>query len=191
MSLDGRLTRPPGEGMWLSGKASRQEVQRLRAAVDGILTSGETVRRDEPRLDVRDPELLKGREQPWRIVFSRGESQWPRHAPLFVDDHRERTKVWNGSDLPKMLKEVVPELGVNTLLLESGGELAGVFLDHGLIDEVVVFMAPMVCGGDVPALAGRGLPEGVAMVDTQFERLGDDVMLRGMIDYCSLAQSMP
>lgn len=189
MSLDGRLTRPPGEGMWLTGEASRQEVQRLRGQVDGILTSGATVRRDEPRLDVRDPELLKGREQPWRIVISRNGGELPRHAPLFVDAHRDRTKVWNGSNLTIMLKEVVQQLGVHTLLLESGGDLAGAFLDERLIDEVVAFTAPMLCGGDVSSLAGRGLPEGVGLLDPRFDRFGDDVMLKARVDWNSLTRS--
>ena len=68
MSLDGRLTRPPGESMWLTGSEARAEVQQLRASADAILTSGETVRRDRPRLDLREPSLLEGRDQPWRVV---------------------------------------------------------------------------------------------------------------------------
>ena len=57
MSLDGRITRPPGEGQWLTGELARADVQMIRATVDAILTSGETVRRDKPALTIRDPEL--------------------------------------------------------------------------------------------------------------------------------------
>lgn len=189
MSLDGRLTRPPGEGMWLTGDVSRAEVQRLRSEVDGILTSGQTVRRDRPRLDIRDPELLVGREQPWRLIISRLGGELPEDAPLFTDGHRDRTRVWKGTDLPRILREMVAELGVQTLLLESGGDLAGALLDARLIDEVVAFAAPMLCGGDVPALGGEGLPTGVGLSSACFRRFGDDVMLRAQVDWNSLTES--
>lgn len=190
MSLDGRLTRPPGEGMWLTGEASRAEVQRLRAGVDGIVTSGETVRRDNPRLDLRDPQWLDGREQPWRVVISRRGGELPQDAPLFTDEHRDRTRIWRGEDLHQVLREVVAELGVHTVLLECGGSLAGACIDAQLVDEVVAFAAPMLCGGDVPALGGRGLPGGVGLLDVRFDRFGDDVMMRGVVDWSSITDSV-
>jgi len=189
MSLDGRLTRPPGEGMWLTGASSRAEVQRVRAEVDAIVTSGETVRRDNPRLDLREPELLEGREQPWRVVISRRGGELPQDAPLFADAHSSRTRVWKGEDLERILREVVVDLGVHTVLLECGGNLAGACLDRRLIDEVVGFAAPMVCGGDVPALGGAGLPDGVGLCDLRFDRFDDDVMMRGVLDWDSLTES--
>ena len=73
MSLDGRITRPPGEGQWLTGEAARADVQQLRATVDAILTSGETVRRDKPALTIRVPELLAGR----RAAVARGRFRPP------------------------------------------------------------------------------------------------------------------
>lgn len=191
MSLDGRLTRPPGEGMWLTGEASRMEVQRLRAGVDGIVTSGETVRRDLPRLDLRDPQWLDGREQPWRVVISRRGGELPQDAPLFTDAHRDRTRVWHGQDLHQVLREVVTELGVHTVLLECGGNLAGAFIDARLIDEVVAFAAPMLCGGDISAAGGQGLPSGVTLEDVRFGRFGDDVMMRGIVDWSSITESTP
>ncbi|WP_234044974.1 bifunctional diaminohydroxyphosphoribosylaminopyrimidine deaminase/5-amino-6-(5-phosphoribosylamino)uracil reductase RibD [Haloferula rosea] len=189
MSLDGRLTRPPGEGMWLTGTSSRAEVQRLRAEVDGIVTSGETVRRDNPRLDLRDPQWLEGREQPWRVVISRQGRALPEDAPLFTDAHADRTRVWKGDDVRGMLRRMVDELGVHTVLLECGGNLAGVCMDDGLIDEVVVFAAPMLCGGPVSALGGEGVADGVKLSEIQFARFDDDVMMRGVVEHASLTAS--
>ncbi len=180
MSLDGRLTRPPGEGMWLTGEASRERVQRLRGEADAIVTSGETVRRDRPRLDLRDLSYLEGRDQPWRVVLTDRPESLPDDAPLFSDGHRERTIVRPRNDLREVLRELASDFGVNAVLLECGGRLAADFAEAGLIDEVVAFMAPILCGGPVPALGGTGLPDGSGLDDIEFERFGDDVMLRGI-----------
>ncbi|BCX47693.1 riboflavin biosynthesis protein RibD [Haloferula helveola] len=188
MSLDGRLTRPPGEGMWLTGPEARAEVQKIRAEVDAIVTSGETVRRDRPRLDLREPELLEGREMPWRVVLTDRPDSLPDDAPLFTDAHRERTLVRPRMDFEKTLRELVRERGVNAVMLECGGRLAGEFADRGLIDEVVAFMAPMICGGPVTALAGEGLPDGAGLDQIEFRQVGPDVMLRGIVREGSLTK---
>jgi diaminohydroxyphosphoribosylaminopyrimidine deaminase / 5-amino-6-(5-phosphoribosylamino)uracil reductase len=92
MSLDGRLTRPPGEGQWLTGEAARADVQQLRATVDAILTSGETVRRDRPALTLRVPDRC------WKAARSRGAWCFPiirkrcrGTRRLFTDANRDRT----------------------------------------------------------------------------------------------------
>ncbi|MCH7225450.1 bifunctional diaminohydroxyphosphoribosylaminopyrimidine deaminase/5-amino-6-(5-phosphoribosylamino)uracil reductase RibD [Haloferula sp. A504] len=188
MSLDGRLTRPPGEGMWLTGPASRAEVQRLRSGVDAIVTSGETVRRDRPRLNLRDLQYLDGRDQPWRLVLTDRPDSLPQDAPLFADGHRERTVVRPRGDLAAVLREMVSEFDVATVMLECGGRLAADFAEAGLIDEVVAFMAPVLCGGPVPALGGGGLPEGCGLDGVSFRRFDDDVMMRGVLRHGTLTQ---
>jgi len=110
MSLDGRLTRPPGEGMWLTGTEARAGVQRLRSEMDAILTSGETVRRDNPQLTIRHPELYEGRPQPWRVVMTRNPSALPQDASLFADEWRERTLVMDG-DPESVLRKLAAERG--------------------------------------------------------------------------------
>jgi diaminohydroxyphosphoribosylaminopyrimidine deaminase / 5-amino-6-(5-phosphoribosylamino)uracil reductase len=181
MSLDGRLTRPPGESMWLTGPEARAEVQRLRSTLDAMVTSGETVRRDRPRLDLRDPALLEGRAQPWRLILSDHPESLPKDAPLFCDGHSERTLIMPGSDPEGALRCLVKEYGVNSVMLECGGRLAGLLLDKGLIDELAVFMAPMVTGGAVSALGGDGLPDGLKVDEVRYERFGPDVMMRGVV----------
>src|SRR5207237_5721178 len=71
LSLDGRMTRPPGEGAWLTSEASRADAMRLRAQVDAILVGAGTVRADNPRLTVRGVHGPAAR-QPWRVVLTRG-----------------------------------------------------------------------------------------------------------------------
>jgi diaminohydroxyphosphoribosylaminopyrimidine deaminase/5-amino-6-(5-phosphoribosylamino)uracil reductase len=181
MSLDGRLTRPPGEGQWLTGPAARADVQHLRASVDAILTSGETVRRDRPALTIRVPELLAGRPQPWRLVITNHPATLPPDAPLFTDEWRDRTLIRPGTDLPGVLRQLASEQGVLSLMVEAGGKLSAALFDAGLVDEVVVYLAPLLCGGPVPALGGPCLTPSLALTNLDFLRLGDDVRLRGRV----------
>ena len=131
MSLDGRITRPPGEGQWLTGEAARADVQKLRATVDAILTSGETVRRDQPALTIRVPELLEGRPQPWRVVFSDRPETLPQDAPLFTDEWRERTLIRPRHDLAETLRNLAREQGVLTAMTEAGGVFSAALVRGG------------------------------------------------------------
>lgn len=181
MSLDGKLTRPPVEGQWLTGEEARADVQKLRSEVDAILTTGETVRRDQPALTIRVPELLEGRSQPWRVVFTGDESSLPKDASLFVDEDRDRTLIRPREDLEASLRQLVQRQGVLSCMTEAGGVFSAALLEAGLIDEVVVYLAPMLCGGPHPAMAGEGIPESLKLSGLSYIQLGDDVRMRGII----------
>src|SRR5438046_7583275 len=86
MSLDGYLTRPPGETRWLHAESSLTHAQQLRGFVDAILVGAETIRRDNPRLTVR-----KGprRTQPWRVHLTNS-GRLPQNATNFRDSAKER-----------------------------------------------------------------------------------------------------
>jgi len=181
MSLDGRITRPPGESRWLTGQAARDDVQHLRATADAILTSGATVRHDRPALTIRPPCLLEGRLQPWRVVFTDAPESLPPDAPLFTDAWRERTLLRSGRDLPGSLRALVREQGVLTAMTEAGGIFSAALFAAGLVDEVVIYYAPILCGGTTLALAGSGLPESLRLLETEYKQLGDDLRLRGVL----------
>lgn len=180
MSLDGRLTRPPGEGMWLTGAGARAGVQRLRAEMDAILTSGETVRHDQPQLTIRVPELWEGRPQPWRVVMTRHPASLPAEAPLLTDEWRGRTLVVEG-DPESVLRRLVTENGVLAVMLEAGGRMAGEFLRAGLVDEVAAWLAPMICGGPVAAAAGPPPDQPLRLRDIRYFRDGEDMGMRGLV----------
>ena len=181
ISLDGRLTRPPGEDRWLSSPASREDVQALRATCDAILTSGETVRRDLPALTLRHPAALEGRSQPWRVVFSDFPDSLPAHAPLFTDASAHRTLLRPRSGLADSLRRLAQEQGVLCALVEAGGVLSAALFAEGLIDEIVLYLCPLLCAGPHPALAGTGLPAPLPLLDPHFERIGQDIRLRARI----------
>lgn len=183
MSLDGRISRPPHEGQWLSNEQSREHVQILRGEVDAIVTSGETVRRDDPSLTIRSERVAADKIQPLRIILSRkgldGE-KWK----LFNDDFSHRTQLIQGKEISKVLTELSSNEGVNTVLLECGGQMMGEFLDAGLIDEMVVFYAPLVTGGPHPSMGGEGILElekSWEIVNSHLTRFGDDLCLRGLL----------
>ncbi len=181
MSLDGRLTRPPGESRWLTGPRALADVQRLRSTVDAILTSGETARRDKPALTIREPDLLEGRRQPWRVVFSDHPETLPRDAPLFTDGWRDRTLIRPRHGLEDSLRRLAAEQGALSCMTECGGVLSAALFEAGLVDEVVVYLAPLLCGGPAPALAGAGLADSLRLEETEFTRLGDDIRIGGVI----------
>jgi diaminohydroxyphosphoribosylaminopyrimidine deaminase / 5-amino-6-(5-phosphoribosylamino)uracil reductase len=175
MSLDGRITRPSGEGQWLTGPLARADVQRLRASVDAILTSGETVRRDQPALTIRDPELLEGRPQPWRVVIS----DFPE--TLILPGSMERTCFHPRGDLAGILRGLVREQGVLSVMIEAGGIFSAALFEAGLVDEVVIYYAPLLCGGGPLGLAGNLLPSSQRLGEIDFQRFGDDIRLRAIV----------
>lgn len=184
MSLDGRITRPPGEGQWLSGPEAREEVQLLRAEVDAIVTSGETVRRDDPALTLRSLAISPDKVQPWRVVFTQGGLAREKYQ-LFNDRFATRSLLVEGGDLKSSIRQLAAEKGVNSILLEAGGGLAGAFSDAGLIDEWIVYLAPLVTGGPSSALGGRGtasLEERLSLKGIKIERIGEDLRARGLVD---------
>jgi diaminohydroxyphosphoribosylaminopyrimidine deaminase / 5-amino-6-(5-phosphoribosylamino)uracil reductase len=179
MSLDGRITRPDGEGQWLSGEESRADVQRLRAEVDAILTSGETVRRDHPALTIRVPKLLEGRTQPWRVVLTDRPETMPGEAPLFSDEWKDRTLIRCGG-LEETLRELVRERGVLSVMIEAGGKLSAAMFAAGLVDEVVIYYAPILCSGDtLPALAG--FSKSMELREMTWERFDADLRVRALV----------
>lgn len=181
MSLDGRITRPPGEGQWLTSEASRADVQRLRSTVDAILTSGETIRRDNPALTIRIPELLEGRMQPWRVIFSDRPETLPPEAPVLADEWKDRTLIRPRHDLEQTLRALVQEQGILSAMVEAGGNFSAALFAADLIDEVNVYYAPILCGGTLPGLAGGSFPESLKLEEIDFQQFRNDMRLRGII----------
>ncbi|MGD7652170.1 MAG: bifunctional diaminohydroxyphosphoribosylaminopyrimidine deaminase/5-amino-6-(5-phosphoribosylamino)uracil reductase RibD [Verrucomicrobiales bacterium] len=181
MSLDGRLTRPPGESQWLTGETARADVQKLRATCDAILTTGETVRRDKPALTIRVPALLDGRPQPWRVIFTDHPDTLPADAPLFTDSAKHRTLIRPRAAITESLRTLAADHDVLTCMTEAGGVFSAALFDAGLVDEAVIYYAPRICGGPVPALAGTSLPESLRFAETSYEKLGDDIRFSGIV----------
>lgn len=177
MSLDGRLTRPPGEGQWLTSATARKHARRLRSEVDAILVGAETVRADNPRLTVRGS---RDARQPWRVIVTRS-GRLPARANVFTDRFAKRTKVFRDQSLAQVLSALGEE-EITSVLIEGGGDVLGQALDAGLIDRVSIYLGPIFTGGPVWAFAGRGAgatSQGTRLRDMKYERVGQEIFLTG------------
>ena len=157
VTLDGRTT-VPGE-RWVTGEESRRRVHELRAASDAVAVGMGTVRADAPRLDARD---VGAARQPRRLAFGRG--------PLPAGSELELLT----GPLEDELRRLAAE-GVQSLLLEGGATLASSFLAAGLVDKLLVFVAPTLAGAG--AALADGLPRPLRLARLAAEPVGEDVLL--------------
>jgi diaminohydroxyphosphoribosylaminopyrimidine deaminase/5-amino-6-(5-phosphoribosylamino)uracil reductase len=167
-SLDGCTSMANGESQWITGKAARADVQRLRAASGAIMVGIGTVLADDPSLTVRDDSFGNDGRQPLRVVLD-SELRMPSTARMlglpgdtvvFCQHDKERAalersgakvSVVTGSggklDLAAVLEQLAG-LEINDLLVEAGQILAGSLLMAGLVDELVIYQAPHIMGSE-------------------------------------------
>jgi diaminohydroxyphosphoribosylaminopyrimidine deaminase/5-amino-6-(5-phosphoribosylamino)uracil reductase len=161
-TLDGRVTVPGAR--WVSGEDARRLVHELRARSDAVAVGAGTVRADDPRLDARDVPTPRG--QPRRLAFGRG--------ALSGGSELEQRRGELGDELRALAAE-----GVQSLLLEGGPTLAAAFLERGLVDKVLVFVAPKLSGGGPSVLAALDAP--LALTHLEAQRVGEDLLLSAYI----------
>jgi diaminohydroxyphosphoribosylaminopyrimidine deaminase/5-amino-6-(5-phosphoribosylamino)uracil reductase len=174
MTLDGYLVVPGRR--WVTGESARAEVQKLRAGCDAILVGAETLRRDNPKLTVRTGRVG---EQPLRVVVTRS-GKLPKGANLFRDRNKERTLVYRKKRWLDVLKDLYRR-GVSRLLVEGGAEVAGGLIKAGKVNEVVIYLAPILVGE-----RGKGLPKIDGWADWGWCEVvsscaGEDLCLRGKL----------
>jgi len=170
MSLDGRTAMASGESKWITGSDARQDVQKLRARSSAILTGMGTVLTDDPALTVRPEGRWYPQEtairQPLRIVA--GNQDIPQTAKLLDNDEpillvKSRNDKMskaeclvlaerNGHvDLFALMSELAKR-EINEVMVEAGATLNGALLEAGLIDEIVIYMAPKIMGNSAKGL---------------------------------------
>ncbi|GAA5136458.1 bifunctional diaminohydroxyphosphoribosylaminopyrimidine deaminase/5-amino-6-(5-phosphoribosylamino)uracil reductase RibD [Prosthecobacter algae] len=173
-SLDGRITRPPGEGPWITSEAARAHSQGLRARVDAILVGAETVRQDNPRLTLRNGSL---KQQPWRIILSRS-GHLPPDANVFTDAYQDRTLVLRDLAFPEVLRDLAAR-GITSVLIEGGSNVLGQAFAARCVDEVCWYIAPRLCGGGLPVIGGPDWKSSVALENVTLLPIGDNLCLTG------------
>ncbi len=210
-SLDGRVATAEGESKWISGEASRELVHRWRSEADAIAVGIGTALADDPLLTSRPadssaPHPGAAVPQPIRVIFD-SKARLPLDSQLVATAADSPVIVAASMDAPRdrlrSLRDAGVELivvpggpvarvrgalvelgrrGVSSLLLEGGPVLAGSFLDAGEIDEVRLFVAPIVLGGSGARspIEGEGaarVGEAERALELDSERVGEDVLV--------------
>jgi diaminohydroxyphosphoribosylaminopyrimidine deaminase/5-amino-6-(5-phosphoribosylamino)uracil reductase len=157
VTLDGRVTVPGSR--WVSSEESRRRVHELRARVDAVAVGMGTVRVDDPQLTARE---VGAERQPRRLAFGRG--------PLPEGSELELRSSHLEEELARLAEE-----GVHTILLEGGPTLATAFLSAGLVDKLMLFVAPLVAGSGPHVLGDLAKPLHAVRLDA--EPVGPDVLL--------------
>ena len=204
MTLDGKVATRTGDSKWISGEESRRLAHRWRADCDAVAVGIGTALADDPLLTARIDGV---HHQPRRIVFDsearlplssqlvRGATELPltvvisRAAPRTAADALEvagaEVIVATGQNEPARVRSAVTQIGatgVTSILLEGGPRLAGAFFDAGEVDEIRLFVAPVVLGGSHARdpLEGEGverIAEATRALTLDCERVADDVLV--------------
>lgn len=167
-SLDGNTAMANGQSQWITGQPARHDVQKLRAASGAVLTGIATVAADDPSLTVRDDSIEHGDLQPLRVVLDSQLAMSPTarmlalpgSTAIFCVDDRKRQRLEEAgaqvhvvpdADGKADLAAVMRTLGewqINDVLVEAGPTLTGALVDAGLVDELVIYLAPHMMGSE-------------------------------------------
>lgn len=202
ISLDGRIATKTGDAQWISSEASRREAHRLRRKFMSVLVGVRTVLGDDPLLTVRHvvgpnpvPVVLdrRGRFPPTARLLDAHPSPIVATATMPTGLEQQLcargARVWRlrdaagGVDLPRLLA-LLAEHGIDSVLIEGGGETAATFLDAGLVDKVSLFIAPILIGGRgaVAAVGGAGaerVADALRLQRITTEWTGPDLLYEG------------
>jgi diaminohydroxyphosphoribosylaminopyrimidine deaminase / 5-amino-6-(5-phosphoribosylamino)uracil reductase len=196
MSLDGRTALSDGRSQWLSGEAARADVQQWRARSSAILTGIGTVLADDPRLSVRPPGPAV--RQPLRVILD-SQLRTPPTARVLTDTVERGVWIFTASSDrqrilaleargarieqigevgpldPAQVLRVLGKAGMNEVLVEAGATLAGTLVQQRCIDELLLYLAPLVLGDRARGLLQ--LPEPLTLAQAQRFEIFDTVML--------------
>jgi len=208
-TLDGRLATRTGDAAWVTGPAARAYVHRLRHAVDGILVGVNTVKADDPRLTTRLPNGPGA--DPRRIILDT-RLRLPLTARILHLHSAAETLVVAGPEADPAardaltaagaqvitaplhkgridlvwLMEHLGAMGLASLLIEGGGQVAGAALRSGIVDKLCLFYAPKLLGGDdgVPVCAGPGpalMRDSLPVKSVRIQRVAEDLLVEGYL----------
>jgi len=183
LTLDGYLVNPHSASRWLTGEVARKDVHRLRAQCDAILVGAETVRTDNPLLNVRDVKSLR---QPLRVVVTKS-GKLPRSSKVFQPSAGGETIVFHRKSWP-MIFDNLGRRGVSKLLVEGGGKVFRSLATGGWIDELRLYFAPGFAGKNK-----RNIPDAKILLRLKSQlfdakKLGPDLRLSLLVLRASQAR---
>lgn len=198
-SLDGRTAMSNGESKWITGSAARDDVQRWRAQSCAVITGVGSVIADDPAMTVRLDGVAR---QPMRVILD-SLLRTPPEAKIFYQHGKvaiatcafkrqgypATVDVWGMPsqsgrvDLASLLDKLA-EQHCNEVLVEAGATLVGAFLSQGLVDEVVVYLAPTLLGSTARPLADfslQHLSDAVALDIVSLDQIGGDIRVQALV----------
>lgn len=205
VSLDGRVATDSGDSKWISGDESRALVHRWRSEVDAIGVGVGTALADDPLLTARPADETPALRQPTRVIFDRSarlplDSQLVRSAcvsPLVVlvgpGASAEKIAELGRADVEIIQLETgsiaeglsaLGNHGITSLLLEGGPKLAGAFSDSGEIDQISLFVAPILLGGGRSVIEGEGperITDAIRARHLESEPIGEDILIQARV----------
>ena len=185
MSLDGRVAMRSGESKWITSEASRADVQILRSQNQAILTGSGTILNDNPMLTVRNKKL---QSKLLRVIIDSSNSITDKSLNIFSSD--SETLILNPTN-SKILKNgkidlksaliKLGEMGINNVLLESGSGLNAAMMESSLIDEFIIYTAPVILGCDAQAmmkLPFKKMSEKISLNILELTQVANDLKIR-------------
>lgn len=151
-TLDSRIAAEDGTSQWISSPESLADNHALRGRIDAILVGSQTVLVDNPRLTARDSSGAPAGKQPVRAVM--GLRDIPADAAIRGNDGRV---VHLPTRDPAEALSMLYGMGTRHLMVEGGSRILSAFLTAGLVDELIVYLAPTLLGSGTPALNGLGI----------------------------------
>jgi diaminohydroxyphosphoribosylaminopyrimidine deaminase/5-amino-6-(5-phosphoribosylamino)uracil reductase len=203
MSIDGRIALKNGQSKWITNKESRSIVHSYRSEFDAIIIGGNTLRLDDPFLTTRGQKT----PEPLRVVFTKT-LDLPMKSNLWDCDKAKTIVVYDASsaneelleripkcvevikltsDKPELLSKVLAKRGLNKVLWECGSNLATSAIKQGCIQEIKVFIAPKIIGGEnnmnpVGDLEFLKMDEVISLCDSQISLFGNDICLKSSLN---------
>lgn len=187
MSLDGRVAMRNGQSKWITSAASRKDVQILRSQNQAILTGSGTILNDNPMLTVRNEEL---NSKLLRVVIDSNNQITDKSLNIFSNDsetlilNKSNSKVLENGKLDlKSALIYIGSLGINNLLLEAGSGLNGAMMDAGLIDEFIIYTAPIILGSDAQPMMQiplKEMSEKISLNIIELTQVSNDIKIRAI-----------
>ncbi len=206
-TLDGKIATATGESKWITGEQAREEGHKLRDSNDAILVGVNTVLQDDPSLTTRIP---KGRD-PIRVIVDT-KLRTPLKAKVITQKSSAKTYIATLDAMPKdklvklldagaeiliargargrvdlkALMKMLGEIGVTSVLIEGGAEVNASALRSGIVDKVIMFIAPMLMTGtnslcSIGGISPAKLSHAVRLYDVASRPVGQDLLVEGYI----------
>ena len=175
-SLDGRTAAQDGSSKWISAEESRNDSHERRSEVDAILVGTGTVEADDPELTARKPDGTLYEHQPLRVVLGMRDLK----PELRVFNEKAETLRLRTNSVSAALQDIW-DLGLKHVWVEGGPHVASEFVKEGLVDEFIIYLAPMLLGGDRTSITDLGIPsidQAIGLEVLEHKMLGPDVFIR-------------